>query len=110
MDDIIALKKYAAENAELHSVPRVDLSKARVGDLVVRAFAGLPMILTVGKIENGIIYTIPESNDKNPFSGGITVDEGWQFDIATQMEVDDYLGWGPKHGVTGSYITHLIEK
>lgn len=62
----------------------------RVGSVVRRMLAGtIPVDLIVQKIENGVI------------------DCGWTFDLATGAEIDKDLGWGPKYGVTGSYLIGL---
>lgn len=31
----------------------------------------------------------------------------WTYDLDTSMEVDEELGWGPAHGITGSWIRAL---
>ena len=67
------------------------LQEIKVGDYVRRMLAGvIPMDLKVTETDDKIIYCGKES--------------GWWFDRATGMEIDDDLGWGPKYGITGSYI------
>ena len=31
----------------------------------------------------------------------------WTFDRKTGAEVDDYLKWGPKYGITGTYLERI---
>lgn len=68
-----------------------DFRSVKVGDRVVRLLAGeLPMELVVTEVSDGVIVC-----------GG---PEGWRFDRATGIEVDEELGWGPRFGITGSYL------
>lgn len=70
------------------------LSSLKVGDKITRLMAGIPIPLTIWKIENGVIFT--ENNI-------ITKEAGWRFDAETGAEIDEDLGWDGKT-VTGSYI------
>lgn len=90
-------------------LPLVDLSSAKKGDLIIRSLGGAPMNLIIAKVQDGIITAIPPIEDGNPFASMVTEDEGWTFDQKTGMEIDDRFGWGPSTGVTGSYITRLIQ-
>lgn len=66
-----------------------DFTHIEVGDTVKRMLAGkIPMDLKVTEITEDLIVT-----------GG-----GWTFDRRTGAEVDEDLQWGPKYGVTGSYL------
>jgi hypothetical protein len=64
-------------------------SHLQVGDKVNRNMAGIPMLMTVKQIDDGVI----------------TMVGGWQFDVATGAEIDEDLCWGPKYGRTGSTLT-----
>jgi hypothetical protein len=62
----------------------------QVGDTVTRMLAGqYPMILKVTQITDDLI---------------VCGEHGWTFDRKTGAEVDDEIGWGPRHGVTGSHL------
>lgn len=54
----------------------------------------LPMEMTIEKVDGGLYYcSVPQLEG-----------EHWTFDVHTGDEVDEEIGWGPKFGVTGSYI------
>jgi hypothetical protein len=60
----------------------------KVGDKVARAMAGtVVMELTVTEVDDKLIHCAD-----------------WTFDRDTGAEVDEYLGWGPDSGGTGSYL------
>ena len=59
----------------------------KVGDKVTRMLGGMPMILIVTKITEGMLICGP-----------------YQFDLKTGIEIDDALEWGPKYGRSGSFI------
>lgn len=64
------------------------LATLKVGDLVGRNLGGAAlMLLKVTAITDDLI-----------------VCGAWTFDIRTGDEVDDDLRWGPKYGITGSYL------
>jgi hypothetical protein len=66
----------------------------KVGDIVVRNLAGIPMELIVSAV-----------TDKLIICGGDEKDHiGWWFDRATGAEIDEELGWGPEFGRTGSFL------
>ena len=70
----------------------------KVGDKVVRMLAGtLPMELVIIKVKGNLLYC-----DSEPSI--ITDGHYWTFDRESGAEVDDDLGWGPKYGITGSYL------
>jgi hypothetical protein len=52
----------------------------------------IPMLLRVTSVEERLIRC-----------------GAWQFDRVTGWEVDDDLGWGPAHGVTGSYLVRVTD-
>jgi hypothetical protein len=58
------------------------------GDKVTRNMAGIIMELTVESVTEDRIITAG----------------GWEFCRRTGVEIDDYLGWGPQYGVTGSFL------
>ncbi len=59
-----------------------------VGDTVTRMLCGTISIkLTVTSITDDLI-----------------VCDLWEFDRATGIEIDEYLGWGPRFGTSGSYL------
>lgn len=60
----------------------------KVGDYVTREMCGLKEKWKVTSITSELI----------------TIGMGWTFDPKTGAEVDDYLRWGPKYGVTGSFL------
>ena len=63
----------------------------KVGDKVTRVFmGGLTMPLTVTDISCGIVRCSP-----------------WDFDLATGVEIDEDLQWGPQWGRSGSYLEEL---
>ena len=72
-----------------------DVSHLKKGDRVVRVMAGIPMHL----------YVI-EPQVPGMISLGLypTADWGWDFDLATGVEVDAELNWGPPPLQSGSYI------
>jgi hypothetical protein len=60
----------------------------KIGDKVTRMLAGtVPMELLVTAVTDDTI-----------------VCGAWTFDRVTGVEIDEELGWGPKHGVTGSFL------
>jgi hypothetical protein len=65
----------------------------RAGDRVTRILGGAPMVLCVTDVDERLIHCGPRGS-------------GWTFDRETGAEVDEELGWGPKFGVTGSYLVH----
>jgi hypothetical protein len=70
-----------------HRAPR-SFRQLQVGDAVTRMLAGsIPMRLVVTAIEGEIIRC-----------------GAWTFDGEGGFEVDEDLGWGPKTGITGSFI------
>lgn len=58
----------------------------------------LPMKMVVTSIENSIITCAALQDDGSTFNGG------WTFDESTLAEIDEDLKWGPKYGVTGSFL------
>lgn len=64
----------------------------RVGDTVTRIMGGVPMELEVMSVTDQIIETRG----------------GWDFCPKTGMEIDNYLGWGPEFGQSGSYLKELV--
>lgn len=90
------LKKQLSE-IPLSEVDEGDFSHVQAGDTVLRRLGPkrLPMFLDVTKVVDGLIHAI------RPEVGG---DDPWLFDVATGIEVDYALGWGPDEGVTGSYL------
>jgi hypothetical protein len=71
------------------SVTPGPFDEVKPGDKLTRCLAGKIFIsVMVDKVENGII----------------NIDGGWTFDQATGMEIDEDLGFGPKFGITGSYL------
>ena len=63
--------------------------RVRPGDVVTRMLAGaIPIQLKASSIDDDLIHCGP-----------------WTFDRVTGIEVDEELGWGPRFGVTGSYLT-----
>ncbi|HLX33819.1 MAG TPA: hypothetical protein VKR30_01105 [Candidatus Limnocylindrales bacterium] len=62
----------------------------KVGDVVIRMLGGAPMNLAVSAVDEQLIEC-----------GG---PHGWHFARDTGWEVDDEIGWGPAHGMTGSYL------
>ena len=65
-----------------------------VGEEVVRYLAGkIAMRLKVTEVTEDLI----------------TCAGGWTFDPATGVEIDEDLGWGPRYGVTGSFIEKAKE-
>ena len=74
------------------------LEVVQVGDTLTRMLAGtVPMPVIVGEVKDDTIKV--GSQD-----GRIKWQDGWEFDRKTGMEIDDYLAWGPKYGITGSFI------
>ena len=60
----------------------------KVGDSVTRMLGGVaPMHMKVTEVTEDLI-----------------VCGAWTFDRATGVEIDEDLHWGPKYGVTGSYL------
>ena len=70
-------------------VPMRNFEHVEVGDTVTRMFGFHPMELKVTAVTADLI---------------VCGDHGWTFDRKTGAEVDDEIGWGPKHGVTGSHL------
>lgn len=61
----------------------------KVGDTVTRMLAGkIPMKVVITQVDDNLI----------------TCAGGWTFDRNTGVEEDEYLEWGVKFGVTGSYL------
>jgi hypothetical protein len=81
--------------ADLEKESCMDLSDLAPGDVVLRILADEPMKLAYLGTRAGLIYA------------GFGPDLCWTFDVATGMEVDDEIGWGPAYGRTGSYIAGL---
>ncbi len=68
----------------------------KAGDIVSRVFGDVerPMKLRVTKVDDTRIHCA--AIDANV--------GGWEFDRKTGVEEDEYLGWGVRFGVTGSYL------
>lgn len=60
----------------------------KVGDAVTRMLAGV--------VEMDLVVT--EVTETTIVCGD------WTFDRETLVEIDDECGWGPKYGVSGSFI------
>lgn len=64
----------------------------KVGDKVTRWLAGkVPMELIITEVTDDKIVGSAHGCE-------------WEFDPKTGAEIDDHLEWGPKYGITGSYI------
>ena len=74
------------------------------GEEIVRMLAELPMLMVVTDVKDGIITCAAKEKDGRLFYGG------WTFDQATGAEIDEDLHWGPKYGITGSFLTPKEEK
>lgn len=61
------------------------------------------MTMVVSAVKDQTLICDAVEEDGSIFVGG------WEFDRKTGAEEDEYLGWGVKHGVTGSYLTKLTE-
>jgi hypothetical protein len=86
-----ALKRAVAlqhEEADTVTVEVDALKDVKVGDTVKRSLAG------VATMNLEVTVVGPE----------IIACGDWIFDRRTGMEIDEELGWGPAHGITGSYI------
>lgn len=60
----------------------------QVGDVVTRLLGGsIPMRLQVTDLDDELIHC-----------------GGWTFDRDSGFEVDEDLGWGPRYGITGSFL------
>jgi hypothetical protein len=84
-------------------IPPIDLSHVTVGSRVRRLLAGtVPMDLWVIRSEPDRFHCAGILNEDAP--------EGtyWTFDRDSGAEIDDELGWGPEHGMTGSYISEVL--
>ena len=70
------------------------------GDRVRRLLGGqVPMDLTVTHVDGRLIYAGAELN------GAFM---GWTFDRATGIEEDEGLGWGVRHGKSGSRLVEIL--
>ena len=80
--------------ADTHDRPGATVKRLedlRPRDQVLRSFGGEPTTtMTVTAVE-------PARHLLRP----------WRFDAATGAEIDEELGWGPAHGVTGSHIVPM---
>jgi hypothetical protein len=56
----------------------------------------VPLLLRVSSVDDELIHCGGEP--------GV----GWSFDRVTGAEVDEELGWGPRYGITGSYLVHDV--
>lgn len=74
---------------------RISFKDIKIGDIVTRNLAGVIMKLRVTHVDAERIWC------GLPDGGSIG---GWSFDRITGAEIDDDLGWGPKYGVTGSFL------
>jgi len=73
----------------------------KVGDKVVRKLGGLLVIpMEVAQVTSDQVVC-------SPVEGGRTLPLKYTFDLATGMEIDDGMEWGPKYGATGSYLVVL---
>jgi hypothetical protein len=71
------------------------------GDVVLRSFGrGPEMPLRVAKVDEHLIYCATPD-------GGVG---GWTFCRASGWEIDEDLGWGPRHGVSGSRLVKVIPR
>lgn len=60
----------------------------KIGDSVLRLLSGtIPMVLKVTDLTDELIIC-----------------GDWTFDRKTGAEIDEDLGWGPKTGITGSFL------
>lgn len=69
----------------------------RVGDKVTRLLSAVPMPLVVTQVSDTEIKCGLSLDVTDP--GSL-----WTFDRETGVEIDEDLGWGPAHGVTGSVL------
>ena len=69
------------------------------GDTAIRMLGGsIPMLVKV-------VEVLPDRIRCDVAEGPVITDGNyWEFDRATGAEIDDELGWGPAHGVTGSFL------
>lgn len=76
------------------------------GDKLLRLIssARIPSEVIVTKVDDDLIYAGVTSHP-------VTLDpeQGWTFDRATGIEVDELLGFGPKYGISGSWISRVLE-
>lgn len=71
----------------------------KVGDEVYRYLGGkLPMLMTVVEVRDDVVVCTAKGSN-------IPKEEAWTFDRKTGAEEDDYLKWGVKYGVTGSFLS-----
>jgi hypothetical protein len=70
----------------------------KVGDPVVRQIGRSE----VGQQPHQVELVVSEVDDELIYCG--PRGEGWSFDRATGAEVDHDLGWGPQHGITGTFL------
>lgn len=68
-----------------------------INEILIRKLGGvLDMEMRVVKIEDGVIHCTAVDEP--------TQDITWEFDQVTGAEIDEDLRWGPKYGVTGSFL------
>lgn len=78
----------------------------KVGDPFIRLLAGsIPMEMIVTKIENESLFA--RAKNLSYESSSCNDEADWQFDRKTGVEIDEDLHWGPKYGVTGSFIKEV---
>lgn len=76
-----------------------DASAVKVGDVVQRTIMGMG-----GQPKPFMKLRVTEVTDDKIVCGL------WEFDKAGGAEIDEDLGWGPKHGVTGTFLTGVIDE
>jgi hypothetical protein len=74
-----------------------------IGDKLTRNMAGLMMPMVVRDIGPTKIVCDAITESGAIFPGG------WTFDIATGIEIDDDLEWGPAYGRSGSFIVEIAD-
>lgn len=81
---------------------RMNTRHLKPGDITICLLAGtIPMPMRVLRVDRDVIYCGP-----GQATAALATPRGyvWTFDRATGAEIDDDLCWGPRYGITGSFL------
>lgn len=80
----------------------MDITQLKPGDFVTRLLANtIPVPMRVVRVDDIVVCCT-----QRDIPSEVALRRGliWTFDKETGAEIDDDLGWGPAHGVTGSQL------
>jgi len=86
----------------------MNCSDLKIGDKIIRSIGegnkACKMTMIVKDKTDKLIVCSALQPDGSEFHGG------WEFDLKTGAEEDEYLRWGVKYGATGSFIESKVQE